>query len=360
VKSAVLICEVPDADKLIAKTFKNFFDLAKCVCVFLPLPISRLTGKDARVIRPDIPKNVLVCLADILTQLLDEARSISSGVIDLILLQFLPKNVRSRPTATSLAVETCSATSDKLQRYVAQYFTETILHATPENYDDDDDGSDDSEANARKNRKGKGKAAAAARKNDPPSIADSQDFITAHELIKSINRTCPSLLTNVIPQLQEELTAEDVGVRILSTKTLGDMFSDKPLEKNGSIVTLVTNNNGITANGGVGGGVVRSDLARKYPQAWLAWLGRAKDKSTQVRLTVIEACKDIIGMHPEFGKDVYGTFISPFLPASSSVLTIKTADRDHPVPPRNPPFETCRSRRQDQVRSVQLFQFGRL
>jgi len=37
------------------------------------------------------------------------------------------------------------------------------------------------------------------------SAEELNDFKTAHDLIKELNRTAPGLLLNVIPQLEEEL-----------------------------------------------------------------------------------------------------------------------------------------------------------
>lgn len=183
--------------------------------------------------------------------------------------------------ATSLAVDVCTSTSDKLQRYIAQYFTDVILNATP---DEEDDMSEDDNGRSKKGKK----------IGEAVSIAESQDFIVAHDLIKSINRTCPDLLTNVIPQLEAELTADDIGIRTLAAQTLGEMFTDKPAEVLGAFVTLVPP-------------TVRSDLARKYPSTWKAWLGRAKDKAPSVRIIILDDIKGILVTHHELGKDIYGT-----------------------------------------------------
>ena len=69
--------------------------------------------------------------------------------------------------AYRLAVQVCNATADKLQRHVCQYFTDLIVN------------------NARDE--------------------DFEEVRNAHELIKQLNRACPSLLHNVVPQLEEEL-----------------------------------------------------------------------------------------------------------------------------------------------------------
>ena len=206
-----------------------------------------------------------------------------SDVIDTLLTQFLPRSVKTNPASLALAVDICSAKSDKLQGYVAQYFTETIINVVRDKMEMESEDED-----TRPHKRGNGKSA-----DQGSGIADQQDFIVAHELIKQINRSCPSLLTNVTPLLEELLIIEDLGVRLLAIQTLGDMFADKPLEKAGSLVAMVTTS-------------ARSDLAKRAPQTWRAWLARGKDKATSARLAIIDACRDILAEHPELGKDIYG------------------------------------------------------
>ena len=130
--------------------------------------------------------------------------------------------------AYRLAVQVCNATADKLQRHVCQYFTDIIVqHSREEEYD---------------------------------------EIRTAHDLIKRLNRTSPTLLHNVVPQLEEELRVEDVQLRTLATQVLGEMLADK-------------------------GG---ADLVRKYPTTWQVWLLRRNDKSAAVRLAMVEAAKGLI------------------------------------------------------------------
>lgn len=127
-----------------------------------------------------------------------------------------------------LAVQVCNETADKLQRHVCQYFTDMIVsHSRDENF---------------------------------------EEVEKAHELIKRLNRSCPSLLHNVVPQLEEELRVEENQIRIMATQVLGEMFADK-------------------------GG---ADFVRKYPTTWNIWLLRKNDKAAAVRLTFVEAAKGVL------------------------------------------------------------------
>lgn len=226
VKSVVLICDLANADELMTDYFKGFLDLA----------------------RPDMSKNVEICMADVLVQLIDECVTLPSEVLDLLLANFTTKAVKHNPSAHRIAVEVCSNTKDRLQKNVAQYFNEVILSATHE--DDQDER--------------------------------LESLQTAHSLIVQINRVVPSLLLNVVPQLEEELRIEDVQLRVLSTKVLGQMFGEKHSSTAGE----------------------SSDLARRYASTWRAWLGRANDKSSSLRVVFVESTKPILVNHPELRHDL--------------------------------------------------------
>lgn len=226
VKSVVLVCDLANADELMTDYFKGFLDLA----------------------RPDMSKNVEICMADVLVQLIDECSALPQEVLDLILANFTPKAIKHNPSAHRLAVEVCSATKERLQKNVAQYFNEVMISASQE--DDQDERLD--------------------------------SLQTAHSLIVQINRVVPSLLLNVIPQLEEELRAEDVQLRVLATKVLGQMFADKPSSTS----------------------TESSDLARRYASTWRAWLGRANDKSSSLRVVWAECTKPLLVNHPELRHDL--------------------------------------------------------
>jgi len=149
--------------------------------------------------------------------------------------------------AYRLAVQICNATSDKLQRHVCQYFTDVIV------------------TNSR----------------DLESDGDFEEIRTAHDLVKQLARSCPSLLHSVIPQLEEELRVEEVQVRLIVTHTLGEMFGDK-------------------------GG---ADLIRKYPSTWNVWLMRKGDKAASVRLKLVESAKGLLLNLPEHRETIEGKLV---------------------------------------------------
>ncbi|KAL0069681.1 Sister chromatid cohesion protein pds5 [Marasmius tenuissimus] len=167
VKSVVLVCDLPNAEELMIDIFKQFFAL----------------------VRNNFAKKIEIFMAEILVAIIDEAQTIPSDILDLILAQFMDKNAKIEQPAYRLAVQVCNQTSDKLQRHVALYFSEIILaHGDEE---------------------------------------DREDLSAAHTLIKRLHASCPGLLQSVIPQLEEELHMESIPMRGFATQTLGEMFGDK-------------------------------------------------------------------------------------------------------------------------------------
>ena len=149
--------------------------------------------------------------------------------------------------AYRLAIDVCNRTAERLQRNVCQYFTDVILS------------------------------------HSDASEEDMEEIRSAHDLIKALNKGCPSLLLNVVPQLEEELRVDRLQLRILATQVLGDMFAEP---KNGA------------------------ELSKKYPSAWQCWLHRKSDKAAGVRLAFVEACKGmIVGNLVDFRMEIEGMVI---------------------------------------------------
>ncbi|KAJ7839550.1 armadillo-type protein [Mycena olivaceomarginata] len=175
-----------------------------------------------QLVRRDLAKKIEMFLCDILVALIDECQALPSDVLDTIMAQFMDKN----QSAGRLAVQVCTATADKLTRHVSQYFTEIIVAERDE---------------------------------------DLTEIRTAHALIQRLWAACPALLPTVIPQLEEELQAEDLALRLLVTQTLGEMYA--------------------TDTGA---------LMRQHPSTFQVWLKRKNDKAPQVRLKFVEATRDLL------------------------------------------------------------------
>ncbi|KAJ7039761.1 armadillo-type protein [Mycena alexandri] len=211
VKSVVLVCDLQNADELMVEIFRDFF----------------------LIVRRDLPKKIEMFLSDILVALIDECSVFPSEVLETIMAQFTDKNARQEQPAYRLAAQVCNSTADKLQRHVSQYFTEIIV----------------------------------AERDD-----DFTEIRTAHELIKRLYHSCPTVLPTVIPQLEEELQADELQLRLIVTQVLGEMFADQT--------------SGL-------------ELTRQHPSTWNVWLKRKNDKAAAVRLKFVEAARALLASAPE-------------------------------------------------------------
>jgi sister-chromatid-cohesion protein PDS5 len=117
-----------------------------------------------------------------------------------------------------------------------------------------------------------------------PNHDDLKALTDSHTLLLNMFRFSPGLLIIVVPLLEANLKAADeVPLRALSTRSLGKMFGERPV---------------------VGTG--RADLAKAYPSAWRAWLGRKVDKHITVRLAWVESTRGILCNHPELRRELEG------------------------------------------------------
>ncbi|KAJ7201009.1 hypothetical protein GGX14DRAFT_658721 [Mycena pura] len=176
-------------------------------------------------------------LSVILVAILDECQTLPSEVLETIMAkimaQFMDKNARIEQPAYRLAVQVCNSAADKLMRHVSQIFAEIIV---------------------------------AERDND------FEEIRTAHELIERLYHSCPAVLITVIPQLEEELQAEELQLRLIVTQVLGEMLADKC------------------------GGV---ELIRQHPTTWSVWLKRKNAKSPAVRLKFVQTTRALLESVPE-------------------------------------------------------------
>lgn len=98
VKSITLVTDLTGAEQMMEDVFKGFFELVK----------------------PDTTKNVEICMADIMVQLIDECVTLPQRVLELLLDKFRSGEQKSKPAAHQLAIDVCDATQDRLQKHVAQ------------------------------------------------------------------------------------------------------------------------------------------------------------------------------------------------------------------------------------------------
>ncbi|KAI1376681.1 armadillo-type protein [Hypoxylon crocopeplum] len=216
VKSILLINDVGNAEELSLYLFSSFFD--------------GISGSSKAASGEQVAKDVAIHMADILVTLVEESPSLSPAVLDVIMAQFLrvapPGGHKEKadaggkqttllpqeePEAYVMAKTVCNSCPEKMSRYVGQYFSEVIMDVSGNsghaNGHRDDDGSDDDDGAT------------------GPSEGDFKELRKAHQLLRELWRAAPTVLPNVIPQVDAELSADNIQLRLLATETLGDMIS---------------------------------------------------------------------------------------------------------------------------------------
>ncbi|KAF2187237.1 hypothetical protein K469DRAFT_771580 [Zopfia rhizophila CBS 207.26] len=227
VKSIVLLTDIPSPGNLISTLFTNCFDV--------------LSGPSKADSGEELSKNVEHHMTAVLSILLDEAPTISTHVVDVIVAQFLladpitlsagtskgKKNIqvdtkqstlfcKEAPAAYNMAKNICNTCPDKMTRYIGVYFSSVMVdftsgstaakHRSRNRASSDADDLDDDRARG-------------------PSEDDLNDARKAHGLIRELWRCSPVVLQDIIPHLQEELATENILLRQFATETLGDMIS---------------------------------------------------------------------------------------------------------------------------------------
>lgn len=213
VKSIALALDLSSAEQLLQYLFSSIFD--------------GISGKSKGGTGDRIAKDVELNMTEILKTAIEETDVLPTKVVDIIMAQFLraaagkekagtaaigPNQttlaIKEEPRAYGMAKTLCNSCPDKMARQVSQYFSDVILEASGvanrsngHKSKDDDDGA------------------------GGPSEDDLKDLRKAHQLLRELWRAAPALLQNVIPQIELELVADHVDVRLLATETLGDMIA---------------------------------------------------------------------------------------------------------------------------------------
>ena len=251
-------------------------------------------------------------MASILTIMVDETSNLPPDVIDIIVAQFLRADPRAvngttgkikknghlpavddkqsklvmkeLPPAYNMAKTICNTCPDKMSRYISQYFNDVIVDAStssgakdvskkPKRRNSLDDSEDDVP--------------------NGPTEEDLKELHKVHQLLRELWRASPAVLQNVVPQLEAELSAENVHLRLLATETLGDVISgigavglppppvmDPAMYPPQSVfdpVETPANTNILTKPSSP------QPFSRAHPQAYSNFLGRRLDKSPVIR-----------------------------------------------------------------------------
>ena len=231
VKSVVLLTDIPTSEELIQHLFTSFFDI--------------LTSSSKPSSGEQLGKSVEINMTSILEIMIDESATLSAEVIDVIIAQFLrtdprvsnasvknKKNgvfpvlgdkqsklvLKDLPPAYNMARTICNACPEKMARYISQYFNDVIVDAATST-------SSKNLGKNRSNRRNSDNLDDSDEEPSGPTEEDLKELYKAHQLLKELWRASPAVLQNVIPQLEAELSAENVQLRLLATESLGDIIS---------------------------------------------------------------------------------------------------------------------------------------
>lgn len=183
-----------------------------------------------------VAKNVEYDMTRLLVTVIDESPVLAPDVVDVIVAQFLRIDPRvlegsgrkgkkseaqvdekqetlllkDYPPAYNMAKAICQACPERMTSHISQYFNNVII-----------------DASATGKETGPSKQS-----NRKPNLDDSdeegediKELSKAHRLIRELWRACPDVLQNVVPQLEAELSAESMSLRMLATQTIGDLTS---------------------------------------------------------------------------------------------------------------------------------------
>lgn len=306
VKSIVLLADVPSPNQLIFKLFETCFDI-------LSSPGEEMS------------KNIEYHMTSIVESMVDESQTLPPEVIEIVLAQFLradPKLAHASSSRAKKGVQTAqddfdfvplaqysaaynmaknvaNTCVDKMSRYVSQYFSNCIVTATSSSAD--------------RSRKTKGRN---SRRESSPVDDDDLDgdegpdaeglvqLDKAHKLLRELWRAAPGVLQNVIPQIETELNAENVDIRIIATETIGDMASGigaagppPPAILDPAVYPSFTLSSVARQSGTLTGPSLPSApqaFSQTHPTTYQGFLGRQNDKSPLIRAALVTSIGRIL------------------------------------------------------------------
>ncbi|PNS17423.1 hypothetical protein CAC42_7106 [Sphaceloma murrayae] len=224
VKSILLLHDTPNADSYMVRLFNNAFDL--------------ITDKPKSDGEEIVSKNVESLISSILATVVEESETLPVEVVELILAQFLRTDnslgplrrkagrpgdaeivSRSLPPAYTLAKTLCSTCTDRMARAISQYFSSIVVDAA------DSTTTTKNKTSSKKRRRDEDSDDEEEMSTSGTSPVDMKELTKAHKLLRELWRSTPECIQNVIPQLEAELAAENIDIRVLAVETTGDLIS---------------------------------------------------------------------------------------------------------------------------------------
>ncbi|KIW88368.1 uncharacterized protein Z519_10937 [Cladophialophora bantiana CBS 173.52] len=216
-QSILLVTDIPNHETLITSLFTTAFDI--------------VAGSGNNSSGVEVSKSVEYHLKNLLAAVVDEV-TLPQEVTDIIISQFMRVDTRNAqdhgtkgkkrdardskqgtlllkeyPPAYNMAKSLCTTCPEKMTAHITQYFGTVIVDATAAN-----DVPQPSHRRTASDLDGDGE--------EREGLADLRK---AHRLLRELWRACPDVLLNVIPQIEEEFSADSPSLRRLATETVGDI-----------------------------------------------------------------------------------------------------------------------------------------
>ncbi|KXS95952.1 hypothetical protein AC579_1747 [Pseudocercospora musae] len=291
IKSIILLCDLPGSDTRIKELFTHAFDV--------------MAGNAPGGDRELLSKNVEFNFTSMLCAVVEECQSLPTEVTDVILAQFLRADPNATTTkkgdqvlsdvlrevspAYSMARSICNTCEETMIRQIGSYFNSVLIDAS-------------SVSGPSKPSKSRGKKRTHDESEDEdeddssvllqPSDEDLQEVAKAHRLLRELWRACPAVIQNVIPQIEAETAVENVPLRVLAVRSIGDMIAGigaagppppiplapdaYPSQSLESYATPAPSNILLVP-------AAPQAFSNAYPSAYQAFFDRHRDKSAQVR-----------------------------------------------------------------------------
>ncbi|KAF2219046.1 armadillo-type protein [Elsinoe ampelina] len=301
VKSIVLVGDIPSSESLMVRLFATVFDLVT--------DFSKEDGEKS------MGKNVEISLTSLLSSLVEESETLPAEVVELILAQFLRTDsgltslsrkgarsseqpARELPPAYVVAKNICSNCPSRMSRAVSQYFSTIVVDAS------DSAMSAKTKPAGKKRRRGDESDDEDNSALAGPSTQDMKELAKAHKLLRELWRSSPDCIQNVVPQLEAELAAENVDIRVLAVETTGDLVSgvgaaglpeSEPLDPAAYPSQSVESGKEQAKSYDVlTAPAAPQDFGSTYPGAYSNFISRKNDKSAHVRSAFASAVGRIL------------------------------------------------------------------
>jgi len=205
---------IDTSEAMVSRLFSNVFDV---VSEGIPL------NSDAQLMVKNSPY-----LLQLLTPLIEEMESIPNIILDLIIAQFLRADPTAKgimvqvvseiPPAYAMAKRICTSCPVPLARAISQYFSTVLLAAS----DTEDISIDLHSKSGKKKGKEDGRGVLTPLE---PSVTQLKELSKAHKLIRELWKAAPEVIQEVIRQLEVELSAQHIAIRVMAVETIGDMIA---------------------------------------------------------------------------------------------------------------------------------------